>query len=76
METTQGGDARRAGEPGDPLPDLRRITARVRKNSQKAFGFLRENRGDFLRQPKTGDVEIVADGRSDWNPVAFDLEPM
>src|SRR5439155_5652664 len=50
---------------------------RVQKNSEKAFGLLRENRGDFLKQPKTGDVEIVANGRSDWiGWVELTVEPV
>lgn len=31
-----------------------------------AWALLRENRGDFLKQPRNGAAEIVAVGRSDW----------
>ncbi|HKX70821.1 MAG TPA: endonuclease/exonuclease/phosphatase family protein [Acidimicrobiales bacterium] len=31
-----------------------------------AWALLRENRGDFLRQPRTGSAEVVALGRGDW----------
>jgi endonuclease/exonuclease/phosphatase family metal-dependent hydrolase len=31
-----------------------------------AWAFLRENRGDFIKQPRNGDAEIVAVGRSSW----------
>jgi endonuclease/exonuclease/phosphatase family metal-dependent hydrolase len=32
----------------------------------KAWAFLRENRGDFLKQPRNGAAEIVATGRGSW----------
>ena len=31
-----------------------------------AWALLRENRGDFIKQPRSGSVEIVADGRNAW----------
>jgi endonuclease/exonuclease/phosphatase family metal-dependent hydrolase len=31
-----------------------------------AWALLRENRGDFIKQPQSGDVQIVASGRADW----------
>lgn len=31
-----------------------------------AWALLRENRGDFLKQPRNGSAEIVAIGRSSW----------
>src|SRR6266498_150295 len=31
-----------------------------------AWALLRENRGDFIKQPRNGDAEIVASGRSSW----------
>lgn len=39
---------------------------RLNKNPFSAWALLRENRGDFLMQPKKGAVKIVAKGRSDW----------
>src|SRR5690348_9036487 len=32
----------------------------------KAWSWLRENRGDFLKQPRNGGAEIVASGRGSW----------
>lgn len=31
-----------------------------------AWAWLRENRGDFLKQPRNGSAEIVASGRGSW----------
>ncbi|MFS8103972.1 endonuclease/exonuclease/phosphatase family protein [Lentzea alba] len=31
-----------------------------------AWALLRENKGDFIKQPKKGDAVIVATGRDDW----------
>jgi hypothetical protein len=39
---------------------------RFNRNPFDAWALLRENRGDFIRQPRVGDVEIVASGRRDW----------
>ncbi len=36
------------------------------KTDTGAFVILRRNRGGLLRRPKTGGIEIVADGRADW----------
>lgn len=41
-------------------------TLRLNRNPFSAWALLRENRGDFLMQPKKGDVKIVAEGRSAW----------
>ncbi|PWB81591.1 MAG: endonuclease/exonuclease/phosphatase [Methylocystaceae bacterium] len=30
------------------------------------FAILRQNRGDLVKRPRSGGIEIVADGRSDW----------
>jgi len=38
----------------------------LNKEPFTAWAFLRENRGDFLKQPNNGAAEIVADGRGDW----------
>src|SRR5687767_7690175 len=35
-------------------------TLRLEKNIDRPLAVLRENRGDFLKEPKTGSVEIVA----------------
>ena len=35
-------------------------------NPFTAWALLRENRGDFLKQPRNGGAEIVAVGRSSW----------
>ncbi|MCP2163382.1 endonuclease/exonuclease/phosphatase family protein [Goodfellowiella coeruleoviolacea] len=35
-------------------------------NPTNAFALLRENRGDFLKQPHDGPARIVASGRADW----------
>ena len=39
---------------------------RLEKNIDRPLAVLRENRGDFLKEPKTGSVQIVAEGRDDW----------
>ncbi|HLM29347.1 MAG TPA: endonuclease/exonuclease/phosphatase family protein [Acidimicrobiales bacterium] len=39
---------------------------RLNTNPFDAWALLRENRGDFLRQPRTGSAEVVALGRGDW----------
>ena len=36
------------------------------KTDTGPFVILRRNRGGLLRRPKTGGIEIVADGRADW----------
>lgn len=38
----------------------------LEKQDDARFVILRRNRGQFLRRPKTGRIEIVADGRADW----------
>jgi endonuclease/exonuclease/phosphatase family metal-dependent hydrolase len=47
---------------------VRNGSGRLRLNPRpfEAWALLRENRGDFLKQPQSGDVEIVAAGRADW----------
>ena len=39
---------------------------RLNQEPFSAWALLRENRGDFLSQPQSGDVKIVAEGRSAW----------
>lgn len=39
---------------------------RMTRRPFEAWALLRENRGDFLRQARSGDVTIVAEGRNDW----------
>src|SRR5918994_595205 len=39
---------------------------RLNTNPFDAWALLRENRGDFLGQPRTGSAEVVALGRGDW----------
>ena len=57
------------------LEDLRTLeilklsaAGNLRLNTQpfSAWALLRENRGDFLKQPQSGSVEIIAAGRNDW----------
>lgn len=38
----------------------------LEKTDASKFVILRRNRGQLLRRPKTGGVEIVADSRADW----------
>ena len=38
----------------------------LEKQDDARFVILRRNRGQLLRRPKTGGIEIVADGRADW----------
>jgi endonuclease/exonuclease/phosphatase family metal-dependent hydrolase len=39
---------------------------RLNRQPFTAWALLRENRGDFLTQPPSGDVRIVASGRGNW----------
>ena len=53
----------------ETLEILKRSAAgnlRLNTNPFDAWALLRENRGDFLRQPRTGSAEVVALGRGDW----------
>ncbi len=53
----------------ETLEILKRSAAgnlRLNPNPFSAWALLRENRGDFLRQPRTGSAEVVALGRGDW----------
>ncbi|MGI0485635.1 endonuclease/exonuclease/phosphatase family protein [Pantanalinema rosaneae CENA516] len=36
------------------------------KSDTSQYAVLRQNRGEFLKRPRTGDPEIVATGRGDW----------
>jgi endonuclease/exonuclease/phosphatase family metal-dependent hydrolase len=38
----------------------------LEKSDQGPFVILRRNRGELLRRPKTGGIEITASGRDDW----------
>lgn len=38
----------------------------LEKDDEAPFVILRRNRGQLLRRPKTGGIEIVAEGRADW----------
>ena len=38
----------------------------LEKSDTGPFVLLRRNRGKLLRRPKTGGIEITADGRADW----------
>lgn len=47
---------------------VRTASGNRRLNPQpfSAWALLRENRGDFINQPRSGEVEIVAEGRNGW----------
>jgi hypothetical protein len=38
----------------------------LEKSDSSEFVIVRQNRGKLLRRPRTGGVEIVANGRADW----------
>jgi endonuclease/exonuclease/phosphatase family metal-dependent hydrolase len=38
----------------------------LKKSSESTFVILRENHGHLLKRPKSGPVQVVASGRSDW----------
>lgn len=38
----------------------------LEKSDTGPFVMLRQNRGDLVKRPKTGGLEIVAEGRADW----------
>lgn len=42
------------------------VSLGLKKSDIGPFVLLRQNRGDLLKRPKTGGLQIVADGRADW----------
>jgi Endonuclease/Exonuclease/phosphatase family len=38
----------------------------LEKSDEAPFVRLRRNKGGFVKRPRTGDIEIVAEGRADW----------
>lgn len=42
------------------------IVLGLERSDESVFVRLRRNRGELLRRPKTGGIEILADGRADW----------
>jgi hypothetical protein len=53
----------------ETLQVLQRTSAghlRFNRNPFEAWALLRENRGNFIKQPPSGDVQIVATGRGAW----------
>jgi endonuclease/exonuclease/phosphatase family metal-dependent hydrolase len=53
----------------ETLQILQRSTTgalRLNRDPFSAWALLRENRGDFIKQPQSGDVQIVASGRGAW----------
>ena len=38
----------------------------LEKADSNAFVILRQNRGDFVKRPTAGGIEVVANGRADW----------
>jgi len=53
----------------ETLQILQRNTTRalrLNRDPFSAWALLRENRGDFIKQPQSGDVQIVASGRGAW----------
>jgi endonuclease/exonuclease/phosphatase family metal-dependent hydrolase len=38
----------------------------LEKDDEGSFVILRRNRGELIRRPESGGIEIVADGRADW----------
>jgi endonuclease/exonuclease/phosphatase family metal-dependent hydrolase len=53
----------------ETLEVLQRTSAgslRLNRDPFSAWALLRENRGEFIKQPQSGDVQIVASGRGDW----------
>jgi endonuclease/exonuclease/phosphatase family metal-dependent hydrolase len=54
----------------DPADKARMATLLVKLGLEKSdtgpFVILRRNKGGLVKRPKTGGVEIVADGRADW----------
>ena len=42
------------------------IELQLEKRDDSKFVILRRNKGQLLRRPKAGGIEIVADGRADW----------
>ena len=42
------------------------IALGLENSDESALVRLRRNRGELLKRPKTGGIEILADGRADW----------
>jgi len=60
------------GKPGYSAADKRRMVQLLadlglEKSDRSKFVILRRSRGDLLKRPKAGGIEILADGRADWS---------
>lgn len=42
------------------------ISLGLERSDESTFVILRRNRGELLKRPQTGGIEIVAEGRADW----------
>lgn len=49
----------------DKLAELL-IDLGLEKSDESTYVILRRNRGELLKRPRTGGIEIVANGRADW----------
>jgi endonuclease/exonuclease/phosphatase family metal-dependent hydrolase len=41
-------------------------TLGLKKSDESKYAILRQNRGHLVKRPRSGPVEVVADGRDDW----------
>jgi endonuclease/exonuclease/phosphatase family metal-dependent hydrolase len=70
------------GKPAYSAADKRRMVELLEalglgRSDDAEYVRLRRNRGDFLRRPKGGGIEILAEGRADWNGwVELEREPV
>lgn len=60
------GKAKYSAADKNKIIDLMQKLRIDKKDDGSPFVVLRQNRGDLLRRPKKGPIEIVANGRNDW----------
>lgn len=60
------GKAKYSAADKNKIIDLMQKLRIDKKDDGSPFVVLWQNRGDLLRRPKKGPIEIVANGRSDW----------
>src|SRR5262245_34037316 len=46
------------------VADLGKLS--LKKSDDSKFAILRQNRGKLVKRPKTGPIQVVANGRGDW----------
>ena len=60
------GKTKYSGQDKKKIVDLMKKLKIDKKDDGGPFVILRQNHGDLVKRPKSGPIEIVADGRNDW----------